>query len=86
MANDPEMPAQAGGEPPPEGLSLAGTVVDKAIEYMTGQKIDEVAIASALLGGALALLSHGMNDEAIVRILNNAIASVQAGELRRDGA
>jgi len=79
MANQPETPA------PQAELSLAGEVVDKAIEYMAGQKIDQTAIASALLGGALALLSHAMNDEAIVRILNNAIASVQAGELHRDG-
>jgi len=39
----------------------------------------------AALGGALALLSHSMTDEAIVRILNNAIGSVQAGELHHDG-
>jgi hypothetical protein len=75
MANDPE--------PPPADLSLAGAVVDKAIEYMTGQNVSEVAIASALLGGALALLSRGMADEAIVGILNNAIASVRNGELRQ---
>lgn len=82
MANDPERL-----EPPPEEeLSLAGAVVDKAIEYMTGQNIDEVAISSALLGGALALLSHAMSDEAIVRILQNAIESVEAGELRQEGA
>jgi len=53
---------------------------------MVGQNIDELAIASALLGGSLALLSHGMNDEAIVQILNNAIESVRAGELRQEGA
>ena len=80
MANESEAP-----EPTASALSLAGTVVDKAIEYMAGQKIDEMAIASALLGGALALLSHSMTDEAIVRILNNAIGSVQAGELHYDG-
>jgi hypothetical protein len=70
-------------EPPPADLSLAGAVVDKAIEYMAGQNVSELAIASALLGGALALLSRGMADDAIVRILNNAIASVRSGELRR---
>lgn len=80
MANESATP-----EPTASALSLAGTVVDKAIEYMVGQKIDEMAIASALLGGALALLSHSMTDEAIVRILNNAIGSVQAGELHHDG-
>ncbi len=75
MPNDPE--------PPPADLSLAGAVVDKAIEYMTGQNVSELAIASALLGGALALLSRGMADEAIVRILDNAIVSVRNGELRQ---
>lgn len=79
MANPPDLP-----EPPPAELSLAGAVVDKAIEYMVGQNIDELAIASALLGGSLALLSHGMNDEAIVHILNNAIESVRSGELREE--
>ena len=66
---------------PPQELSRAGAVVDKAIEYMATQKIDEVAIASALLGGALALLARSMADEAIVRVLNRAIESVQSGEL-----
>jgi hypothetical protein len=68
---------------PPADLSHAGAVVDKAIEYMVGQNIDGVSIASALLGGALAMLSHSVADEAIVAILNNAIASVKAGELNR---
>ena len=69
-------------EQPPEDLSHAGAVVDKAIEYMSGQNIGALSIASALLGGALALLAHSMADEAIVNILNNAIASVRNGELR----
>jgi hypothetical protein len=68
---------------PPADLSLAGSVVDKAIEYMMSQNIDGVSIASALLGGALAMLSRSVADEAIVAILNNAIASVKAGELNR---
>ncbi len=77
MANEPEIP-----EPSPAELSRAGVVVDKAIEYMAGQNVSELAIASALLGGALAILSQSVADEGIVRILNNAIASVRAGELR----
>jgi hypothetical protein len=72
----------ADNEPPPGELSHAGAVVDKAIEYMIGQRIGSLAIASALLGGALALLSRSVADEAIVQVLNNAIASVRAGELR----
>ena len=68
---------------PPADLSHAGAVVDKAIEYMMSQNIDGLSIASALLGGALAMLSRSVADEAIVAILNNAIASVRAGELQR---
>lgn len=67
----------------PADLSHAGAVVDKAIEYMTGQNIGSLAIASALLGGALGLLARGMTDEAVIGVLNNAIASVKSGELRR---
>ena len=69
-------------EQPPEDLGRAGAVVDKAIEYMVGQHIDALSIASALLGGALALLARSVADEAIVQILNNAIASVRSGEFR----
>jgi len=75
MPDDPNDPPQA-------DLSHAGAVVDKAIEYMTGQNLGSVAIASALLGGAMTLLSRGMSDDAIVGILNNAIGSVRSGELR----
>jgi hypothetical protein len=67
---------------PPSELSLAGSVVDKAIEYMISQNVPPVAIASALLGGSMALLAQSLGDEAIVGILNNAIASVRSGELR----
>ena len=70
-------------EDPSASLSHAGAVVDKAIEYMMGQNIDSLAIASALLGGSMALLSRGMSDDAIIAILNNAIASVRSGELHR---
>ena len=63
-------------------LSHAGAVVDKAIEYMMGQNIGSLEIASALLGGSLALLARGMSDEAIIGILNSAVASVKSGELR----
>ena len=79
MASEQDIP-----DPPPAELSRAGAVIDKAIEYMAGQSIGEMAMASALLGGALALLAHSMADDAIVGVLNNAIASVRAGELRRD--
>lgn len=73
----------AADAPPPAELSHAGAVIDKAIEYMVGQNIGSLAIASALLGGALGMLGRSMADEAVIHILNNAIASVRAGELRR---
>ena len=79
MATGPDI-----GDQPPD-LSHAGAVVDKAIEYMVSQNIGALSIASALLGGALALLARSVADEAIVQVLNNAIASVRAGELRHTG-
>ncbi len=66
----------------PADLSHAGSVVDKAIEHMTGQNISPIAIASALLGGAMGILARSLDDGAIINILNSAIASVRAGELR----
>jgi hypothetical protein len=70
-------------EPPPAELSYAGAVIDKAIEYMVGQNISSLAIASALLGGAMGMLARSVSDEAIVQILTSAITSVRAGELNR---
>ena len=66
----------------PDDLSHAGSVVDKAIEYMIDQKIAPVSVASALLGGALGLLARTMDDRAIAGVLRNALQSVESGELR----
>ncbi|MDN3565052.1 hypothetical protein ACFQY5_03335 [Paeniroseomonas aquatica] len=66
----------------PDDLSHAGSVVDKAIEYMIEQKIAPISVASALLGGALGLLARTMDDQAIGAVLRNALASVESGELR----
>ena len=65
----------------PEDLSHAGSVVDKAIEYMMEQRIAPISIASALLGGALGLLARTMDDRAVAGVLRNALASVESGEL-----
>ena len=69
---------------PPADLSHAGAIVDKAIEYMMGQQLDPVAIASALLGGSLGLLARTMQDEAIEQVLSRALTSVRSGELRAE--
>ena len=71
---------------PPAELSHAGAVVDKAIEYMMGQHIGALAIASALLGGALEMLAADMDDAGIVQVLQSAIQSVRSGELRSNRA
>jgi hypothetical protein len=68
---------------PPPDLSHAGAVVDKAIEYLMGQHIEPISIASALLGGSLGLLARTLDDAAIIRVLENAIASVRGGDLQR---
>jgi hypothetical protein len=65
----------------PEDLSHAGSVVDKAIEYMVGQNIAPISVASALLGGALGLMARSMKDPAIANVLRSALASVESGEL-----
>jgi hypothetical protein len=62
-------------------LRHAGAVVDQAIDYMTKQSLDPVAIASALLGGALGMLTAHMSSEGVLAVLDNAKASVAAGEL-----
>ena len=67
--------------PPERELSHAGSVVDKAIEYMIGQDLSELSVASALLGGALGLLTRALPDEIVVQILQNAIQSVESGEM-----
>jgi hypothetical protein len=69
-------------EPPESDLNHAGQVVDKAIEYLVGKDISQLAIASALLGGAMGLLTRALPDEVVVQILSNAIESVESGEMR----
>jgi hypothetical protein len=62
-------------------LRHAGAVVDQAIDYMTKQSIDPVAIASALLGGALGMLTMHLDAEAVLTVLDQARASVESGEM-----
>ncbi len=69
---------------PPGDLSQAGAVVDKAIEYLLGQKLDPVVIASALLGGSLGLMARSMGDQAMLRVLDRATHSIRSGELRAE--
>jgi hypothetical protein len=84
MPHDPAAPEPSPFEGAPADLSHAGSVVDKAIEYMIEQNIAPLSVASALLGGALGLLARTMDDRAIVQVLKNAISSVEAGELHHE--
>ena len=68
----------------PSDLSHSGAIVDKAIDYMMGQNLDPVAVASALLGGSLGLMVRSMGDDAIAQVLRNALESVRSGELRTE--
>ena len=69
-------------EIPDRDLSLAGSIIDKAIEHMMGKNINSIAIASALLGGAMGMLTRALPDDVVVQILSNAIESVESGEMR----
>ncbi len=72
-------------EPTETQLSHAGAVTDKAIEYMLGQNLPPLAIASALLGGAVTVLARYVSEAAAIGALTNAIASIRAGDLRDPG-
>ncbi len=69
---------------PDQDLSLAGSIIDKAIEHMMTKNINSIAIASALLGGAMGMLTRALPDEIVIQILNNAIESVETGEMRKN--
>jgi len=84
MPSEPNGAHANDADAPPADLSHAGAVVDKAIEYMTGQNLGSIAIASALLGGAMGLLSRTMSDDAMVAVLQNAVNSIRSGELRAE--
>jgi hypothetical protein len=62
-------------------LTAAGQAVDKAIQQMLEFGLSPVAIASALLGGSLCLVSKTMGEEGVIQLLRNAEAGVRAGDL-----
>jgi len=50
---------------------------------MMDKRLSSLAIASALLGGAMGVLTRTLPDGVVVGILQNAIDSVESGEMRR---
>ena len=75
----------AAAEELPEELSKAGAVVAHAIKHMLEKNLSPIAVASALLGGSLGLLSHSMEPEAVLGVLENAMNSVRDGEFGDGG-
>ncbi len=65
----------------PEDLARCAMVVEHAIEHLRNEKFPPIAVASALLGGALGVLAQSMEPENILRILDSAAQSVRAGEV-----
>lgn len=65
-----------------EQILQAGSMIDRLVKHMIEQKLPPIAVASALLGGALNVLSASLPDAAILNILHNAVHSVESGELR----
>ncbi len=68
--------------PPPE-LEKAGRMLETTLQTMVEQGVPPQAIASALLGGTLHFLAASLPEEQVIRVLQNAIAGVKAGQLRK---
>ncbi|BCK75702.1 MAG: hypothetical protein ABF968_12030 [Acetobacter sp.] len=64
-----------------EELTKCAMVIEHAIDHLLEENHPPLAVASALLGGSLGLLSRTMDRETILRILDSAVQSVRAGEL-----
>ena len=75
-----EQPLGQDGSVPAE-LSHAGAVIDKAIEYMLGENLPRRGLAAPRGGGGGGVGGRAPDEAAMVRMLQNAIASVRAGEL-----
>jgi Na+/H+-dicarboxylate symporter len=72
-------------EASPEQIHRAGQMIEDLVRSMAEEDLPPLAVASALLGGALSVLSAHMQDEAILRILENAMDGVRSGALRDAG-
>ncbi len=64
-------------------LAAAGAAIEKTVDELRHKGLDAMPIASAMLGGALGLLAHVMEDSAILNVLHSAATGVASGELRR---
>ncbi|MFT8674494.1 MAG: hypothetical protein ABF990_04140 [Acetobacter sp.] len=65
----------------PEDLARCAMVVEHAIDHLKQEKFPPLAVASALLGGALGVLARSMDRDTVLRILDSAAASVRSGDV-----
>ncbi len=68
---------------PPPDLDKAGRLLEGCIAEMIKQGIGPQSIASSLLGATLHFLSASLPEDQVVRVLQNAIGGVKAGQLRQ---
>lgn len=86
LSHDAEIdPAEALQSDSHRDLNHAGAVVEKAIEHLVEQQLDMLAIASALLAGALGLLLQTVGPDGTAQVLGSALATVKAGDLPQTG-
>lgn len=65
----------------PEDLARCAMVIESAMEHLLKENHPPLAVASALLGGALGLLARSMDRDTILHILDSAAHSVRSGEI-----
>ncbi len=64
----------------PQELSQAGEMVDRLIQHLLEKKLPPLAIASALLGGSMGLLTRTVGTTALLNVLDQARDSVRSGD------
>ena len=64
----------------PRELEQAGQMVDQLIRHLLDKDLPPLAIASALLGGSMGLISRHLGPNALLGILDQAREAVRCGE------
>ncbi len=68
---------------PPPDLNQVGIRLETLLRQMVDEGISPQTITAALLGATLHFLSASLPEEQVIRVLQNAIAGVKAGQLRQ---
>ncbi len=64
----------------PQELEQAGKMVDQLIRHLMDKDLPPLAIASALLGGSMGLLSRTLGKRALLGVLGQATDAVRSGQ------